>query len=98
MKIYYVRHGQTEWNKLNKIQGIVDMPLNEEGIKQAYKTKEIINNIEFDCAICSPLKRTRQTLDIILEGRSIPVIYDKRLIETKINMNGVVLNGTNNNR
>lgn len=81
MKIYFVRHGKTEWNKLKKMQGVVDIPLNEDGIEQAYKTKELINNIEFDCAICSPLKRTRQTLDIILEGRNIPVIYDERIIE-----------------
>ncbi len=81
MKIYFVRHGKTEWNKLKKMQGVADIPLNEEGIEQAYKTKELISNIEFDCAICSPLKRTKQTLDIILEGRNIPVIYDERIIE-----------------
>lgn len=81
MKIYFVRHGKTEWNKLKKMQGVVDIPLNEEGIEQAYKTKELINNIEFDCAICSPLKRTKQTLDIILENKNIPIIYDERIIE-----------------
>ena len=58
MKIYFVRHGKTEWNKLKKMQGSADIPLNEEGIEQAYKTKELISNIEFDCAICSPLTRT----------------------------------------
>ena len=81
MKIYFVRHGKTEWNKLKKMQGVVDIPLNEEGIEQAYKTKELTDKIEFDCAICSPLIRTKQTLDIILKGRNIPVIYDERIIE-----------------
>ena len=81
MKIYFVRHGKTEWNKLKKMQGVADIPLNEEGIEQAYKTKELISSIKFDCAICSPLTRTKQTLDIILEGRDIPAIYDERIIE-----------------
>ena len=40
MKIYIVRHGKTEWNKLKKMQGVVDIPLNEEGIERAYKTKD----------------------------------------------------------
>ena len=81
MKIYFVRHGKTELNKLKKMQGVLDIPLNEEGIEQTYKTKELTDKIEFDCAICSPLIRTKQTLDIILEGRNIPVIYDERIIE-----------------
>ena len=42
MNLYIVRHGQTEWNKLKKIQGVADIPLNDEGIKQAYKTKEVV--------------------------------------------------------
>jgi broad specificity phosphatase PhoE len=81
MKIYFVRHGKTEWNKLKKMQGSADIPLNEEGIEQAYKTKELISNIEFDCAICSPLTRTKQTLNIILDDKKIPVIYDERIVE-----------------
>lgn len=40
MKICIVRHGKTEWNKLKKMQGVADIPLNEEGIKRAYKTKD----------------------------------------------------------
>ncbi len=46
-----------------------------------YKTKALISNMKFDCAICLPLKRTKQTLDIILDDRNIPVIYDERIIE-----------------
>ena len=81
MKIYFVRHGKTEWNKLKKMQGSADIPLNEEGIKQAYKTKELLRNIELDYAFCSPLIRAKQTLDIILENNNIPVIYDERIRE-----------------
>ena len=40
MKIYTVRHGQTEWNKKGLYQGKTDVPLNEEGKKQAMIVKE----------------------------------------------------------
>ena len=35
MKLYFVRHGETEWNVKKKIQGKTDIPLNENGIRQA---------------------------------------------------------------
>ena len=40
MNLFVVRHGQTEWNVLKKMQGSADIPLNEKGIEQAYQTKE----------------------------------------------------------
>ena len=40
MKLYVMRHGQTEWNVLKKIQGHTDIELNETGISQAQKAKD----------------------------------------------------------
>ena len=43
MKIYIARHGQTDWNTQRKVQGTTDIPLNENGIRQA---QELCNNLE----------------------------------------------------
>jgi len=86
--IYFVRHGSTDWNEhINengqrdpKLQGRADIPLNEKGIMQALATAETLKDINFDRVLCSPLTRTRQTCEIINNGK-YPVEYDERLIE-----------------
>ncbi len=50
MVIYFVRHGQTDWNVLKKIQGKTDIPLNEKGKEQAKETAKIIANRGYDLA------------------------------------------------
>lgn len=80
MKIYITRHGQTDWNVLKKVMGRCDEPLNENGIEQASKIKEELKDKDIDLIICSPLKRARQTAEII-NDRNIPIIYDDRIIE-----------------
>lgn len=40
MKIFVVRHGETEWNRVGKVQGRTDVPLNHEGIRQANETSK----------------------------------------------------------
>ena len=81
MKIYVTRHGQTDWNVQGKTQGRTDIELNEVGIKQAKQTKEELKNVDIDLIICSPLKRAKQTAQIINEGRNIPIIFDDQIIE-----------------
>ena len=86
--IYFVRHGATDWNenkntqgqKDPKCQGRADLDLNEKGVEQAKQTAEKLKGIKFDRVICSPLKRAKQTLDIIYTGET-PVELDERVIE-----------------
>ena len=68
--LYIVRHGHTDWNKQKITMGRKDIPLNELGIEEAYNTSRILENHDFDLIICSPLKRARQTADIINENRN----------------------------
>lgn len=81
MNIYYVRHGQTDWNKVRRLQGRTDNPLNEVGIEQAKKTRDLLKNEKIDLIICSPLRRTVETANIINEGRNIKIIKDEGFIE-----------------
>ena len=75
------RHGQTEWNLLNKVQGKADIELNNTGIKQAEKTRDLLKNEKIDLILCSPLKRARQTAEIINQNRNINMIIDERISE-----------------
>ena len=62
--INLIRHGQTSYNVLGKIQGSSDIKLTQEGIKQAFDCK-INKNTEYDIAYCSSLIRSKETLGII---------------------------------
>ena len=81
MKLYLVRHGETDWNKVKKIQGQVDIPLNQFGKHLAEETAEGLHDIPFDLCISSPLSRAYETARIILEGRDVPIITDARIGE-----------------
>jgi broad specificity phosphatase PhoE len=81
MKIILIRHGQTDWNIEGKVQSITDIPLNETGLQQAYKAKEILTDYSFEKAIVSPLIRARQTAQIVCAGRNIDITYDERIKE-----------------
>lgn len=81
MKFYIVRHGQTDWNKEGKIQGQADIPLNEFGRHLARETAKGLADIPFDLCYTSPLSRAKETAQIILEGRDVPIIEDSRLKE-----------------
>ena len=62
MKIYYVRHGQTDWNLAKKMQGgQTERNLNETGIEQANETKRRLKNIKYDIVIRSPMNRAKET-------------------------------------
>ena len=71
-----MRHGKTDWNAKHKLQGRTDIPLNEEGIQMAEQAKEKYKDVNFDICYCSPLVRQKQTAEIVLEGRNIPIVYD----------------------
>jgi len=79
--IYFVRHGQTEWNAINRFQGQWNSDLNELGREQAHANGRLLERFGIEAIFSSPLDRTRQTTEIIREYVPAPVTYDERIVE-----------------
>lgn len=81
MKLYIVRHGETNWNKERRVQGHTDIPLNDYGRHLAEETARGMKNIRIDMAYTSPLSRARETAQIILGDRDVPLYDEDRIKE-----------------
>ena len=80
LTIYYIRHGETEWNALGRLQGTQDIPLNDLGRRQAAKAGIILadlfardgrseTSLEF---VASPLIRARSTMELVRGSLRLP--------------------------
>ena len=81
--LYIIRHGKTDWNVRHKLQGRTDVPLNEEGRQMAEAARMEYRDVHFDICFCSPLIRAKETAEILLKGRNIPLVTDDRLMEMR---------------
>jgi broad specificity phosphatase PhoE len=80
-KILHVRHGRTDWNNEGRYTGQSDIPLNEEGRQGARALAEKIKGKIIACAYSSDLDRAKETAQIVIGDRDIPLVLDKRLRE-----------------
>lgn len=85
MKFYLLRHGQTDWNLENRLQGSKNVPMNSTGVKQIVEIAEHLqkNNFQVDFIISSPLDRAKESAKIIAEkiGFEGKIIYDEDFSE-----------------
>ena len=83
MQIYFLRHGETDYNASARMQGQVDIPLNEKGLMQARMAKRYFDEhqIRFDRVISSPLIRAVRTAEIVSGRTKDQIEIDDRLIE-----------------
>ena len=86
--IYFLRHGETEWNAAGRLQGRLDIPLNLKGCEQAKRNGGVLSEMLDDPGglryVASPLTRTRQTMEIAREAlglRQDGFGTDERLLE-----------------
>lgn len=79
--LYIMRHGRTDWNDRHKLQGRTDIPLNTEGRRMAERAAVEYRDVPLDVCWCSPLIRARETAEIVLRGRDVPIWTDDRLRE-----------------
>ena len=81
MKLFLVRHGETEWNKLGKFQGQCDISLNLRGMDQARETAQALASEQHAALYSSPLCRTMQVADEIARVTEMPVVPVGGLME-----------------
>ena len=80
-ELYFIRHGQTEWNAIRRMQGQWNSDLTELGREQADINGRFLATLGIDYLVASPLDRTRQTADIINQHLELDINYDGRIME-----------------
>ena len=88
--ILLIRHGQSEWNKLNLFTGFKNIELSSQGVEEANKAGQNFKELQlkFDLVFTSELKRAQDTAKIILENLSQwEELNDKGKIVKNINLN-----------
>lgn len=85
LKLYLIRHGETQWNAEGRIQGHTDIELNEQGLEQARRlAARLSGEGAFDAIYASPLRRAFHTATLIGDALQLPVIPDARLLERSL--------------
>lgn len=83
--LFFVRHGETNYNLEGRFIGISDQPLNQKGMDQARKTGALLKkiNLTYDLILTSPLKRASQTAEIIAKEfiPELPIVHEDLLKE-----------------
>lgn len=83
-KLVLLRHGESLWNRENRFTGWVDVPLTEQGEREAAAAGRALRDIKFDVVFTSVLKRSIDTTTLALENAGqaeCPVIYDSAINE-----------------
>jgi len=81
MELILIRHGETDWNREGKVQGLSDIELNSDGRRQARQLAVALKDVNIERIYSSPLLRARQTAQIINSYHQVPVILDAGLME-----------------
>lgn len=81
LTLYVTRHGETEWNIQNRMQGHKDSNLSAYGLSQTLVLRRNMEDIVFDKIIASPSGRTIQTAELLRHNRLLPIEKDNRLME-----------------
>jgi len=79
--ILLIRHGETTWNRRKVFRGTCDIPLNDNGLRQARLLAAALRERRIDAAYTSPLARARQTAEAVLGGRDVTAVVDERLTD-----------------
>lgn len=81
---FFLRHGETDWNREHRLQGNTDVPLNATGIAQAEAAAACLAGLGIASIVASPLIRARRTAEIAAAAIGLPVSFDPDLVECRL--------------
>lgn len=81
LNIYLTRHGETQWNIENRLQGSKNSQLTDKGIEHAIMLGDRLRNIDFSAIYTSPLERALQTANYIKSDKDVPIYTIENLKE-----------------
>ncbi len=84
IRLYIVRHGETDWNRERRAMGRKEIPLNRKGLEDARKVAKLLRAKGIKAIYTSPLRRTVETAEAIGEETGARIVRDERLIEIGI--------------
>jgi probable phosphoglycerate mutase len=84
LNIYITRHGETQWNKENRLQGWRDSELTDNGIRNATALGERLGQTKFQAIYSSPIERAVKTAKLICSDRKIPILFEDSLKEINL--------------
>ena len=73
LTVYLVRHGETEWNRDGRCQGVTDIALTEKGIQQAEALGQVFSEKQISCILSSPLQRAHDTAARIAQPHGLAI-------------------------
>ncbi len=79
--LYLIRHGRTEWNAVWRIQGDLDIPLDDEGRRQAGAVAKALDAVPLCAVYASPMQRAVETASAVAVTHALPLQLDARLKE-----------------
>jgi len=81
VKLFLIRHGESDGNVKRKFSGFQDVDLTEKGVWQAKRLARRLEGVRIDSVYCSDLKRARHTAEIIFKARGIDIISNPKFRE-----------------
>ncbi len=82
--VYFLRHGQTQWNKDRLLEGQLDSQLNATGRAQAERAADIMKDMPLARIVASPLARAKHTAQAVSENHDVEIIFDEGLMECNL--------------
>ena len=82
--LFLIRHGTTEYNAADRLQGRIDLSLNPLGRKEAQALGDFLADESLDLVISSPMQRARETARIAMGGRDVPLRLEESFVEIDI--------------